>query len=91
MNLVANHARRIRPADPGSARMTRPVATYVFRGSVERVRSRGQGRVGTYVWHDGYSEDAPGGGVSYPWMTKRECQRDARERGCRAVFVRKES
>ncbi len=55
---------------------------FVRVGSVERVRAR-KGRVGTYVWHDGYSEV----GTTFPWMTKREAQADAKARGYRAVFV----
>lgn len=55
---------------------------YVYRGAVERGTGRG------YRWHDGYSADSPGGGIQYPWMTKREAQRDAKAQGARAVFVR---
>lgn len=53
---------------------------YYFRGHVERGSKRG------YVWREGYSPTAPGGGVQYPWMTKRECQADAKAQGTRAVF-----
>jgi hypothetical protein len=53
---------------------------YVYRGDVERGTGRG------YRWHEGYSEDLPGG-VSYPWLTKTEAQADAKSRNGRAVFV----
>lgn len=56
--------------------------TYVFRGLVER----GTGRRRAYVWKNGYSETSPSGGVSFPWMTRRECQLDARSRDLVARF-----
>jgi hypothetical protein len=62
----------------------RKVVTYVYRGRVER--GVGNGR---YADRDGYSETGPGGGVTYPWMTYRECQADARARGAVARFTRK--
>ena len=65
----------------------RQVVTYVLRGTVERVRAR-PGRVGTYETRPGYSETSPDGCVSFPWMTYRECQADARSRGAVARFVR---
>lgn len=55
--------------------------TYYRRGDVER----GAGRL--YRWASGYSADSPTGGVLYPWMTRRECQRDAKAQGARARFV----
>lgn len=64
-----------------STKKTPTEIRYVFRGSVERGTGRG------YKWHDGYSEDSPGGGITYPWLTKREAQADAKVRGARAVFV----
>jgi hypothetical protein len=57
---------------------------YKYRGDVER----GSPNKG-YRWHPGYSADGPSGGVLYPWMTYRECQRDAAAQGCKAVFVKK--
>jgi hypothetical protein len=56
---------------------------YTYRWLIER----GTGAPG-YAWKDGYSEDSPNGGVSYPWMTKAECQQDAARRGARALFLR---
>lgn len=53
---------------------------YTFRGDVER------GVGGSYVWRDGYSATSPDGLVYYPWMTKRECQSDAKAKGRKAVF-----
>lgn len=60
--------------------------TYYYRGTVERGRPT-RGRPGYKVF-DGYSENSESGGVSYPWLTYRECQAEAKARGCRAVFVR---
>ena len=54
--------------------------TYIYRGGVERGTCRG------YVWHAGFSETATDGGVYYPWMTRRECQSDARAQGAIARF-----
>jgi len=52
--------------------------TYTYRGSVERGRD--------YRWQDGYSETSADGGVLYPWMTRRECQQDAKSKGGKALF-----
>lgn len=65
----------------------KPKKLYKFRGGIERVKGR-RNRVGTYVWHNGYSEDDGSGGVLYPWMTKAECRRDARTTGHVATFNR---
>lgn len=54
---------------------------YIYRGQIER-GSR-------YAWRDGYSETSKTGGVNYPWMTKKECYKDARIRGCKAIFLRR--
>ena len=56
--------------------------TYTFRGRVER----GNGQPG-YDWRDGYSETTAEGKVSFPWMTRGECQKDAKARGCTAKFA----
>jgi hypothetical protein len=53
---------------------------YSYRGRVER------GIGGRYVWRKGYSATTQDGGVLYPWMTKRECQRQAKAEGHKAVF-----
>jgi len=58
-----------------------PEIIFVRVGQVERVRQGGR-----YEWHDGYSEN----GNTYPWLTKREAQQDARRRGAKAVFVEPE-
>ena len=60
-----------------------PVITYHYRGMIER----GNGKPG-YTWYEGYSAIGENGGVLYPWMTYRECQRDAKAQGARAVFFR---
>lgn len=52
---------------------------YTYRGGVEKGAN--------YAWRDGYSATLKGGGVLYPWMTRRECQSDAKRFGCRAVFT----
>lgn len=53
---------------------------YFYRGGVEVGTGNG------YRWADGYSPNA-GGNMTAPWMTKRQCQQDAKERGLRAVFI----
>jgi len=58
----------------------KPVIIFYYRGLVERVYLRGG------AWIPGYSENSPTGAVTYPWQGKRECQADAKRRGCRAVF-----
>jgi hypothetical protein len=58
-----------------------PEIIFVRVSQVERVRQSGR-----YEWHDGYSEN----GNTYPWLTKREAQQDARRRGAKAVFVEPE-
>lgn len=55
--------------------------TYTYRGGIEVGTGSG------YRWADGYSETTPDGSVTYPWMTRLQCQKDARSRGCRAAFV----
>jgi len=66
-------------------------ATYYYRGDIERVRPRkrkgSKGKIGSYAWHPGYSEDGPSGSLLYPWMTRDEARADAESRGLRAVFV----
>lgn len=56
----------------------RPEIIYHYRGQIERGAD--------YHWADGYSRNSVEGGVLYPWMTKRECQTDAKELGGKAVF-----
>lgn len=41
-----------------------------------------------YHWAEGYSATSESGGVLYPWMTKMECCREAKEQGCSAAFCR---
>lgn len=60
----------------------RPEAIYHYRGPIER------GIGGSYVWHDGYSQNSPEGGVYYPWNTRAECRRSAKLEGKKAVFYR---
>lgn len=52
---------------------------YHYRGGVERGAR--------YTWKDGYSrgEDSI---VNYPWLTKWECQHEAKQLGGKAVFIR---
>ena len=52
---------------------------YTYRGEVERGTGRG------YRWRPAYSETV-NGAIVYPWMTRRECQEDARARGARTTF-----
>lgn len=53
---------------------------YHYRGGIER------GTGTSYEWRNGYSENNEDGSVTYPWMTVRECQADARARGAKASF-----
>lgn len=57
---------------------------YIYRGKVERWAPYKR----SYVWHHGYSQNGENGGALYPWMTKRECEIDAKKQGGRAVFVK---
>jgi len=59
---------------------------YTHRGPIERPCRGRRGRP-SYRWTDGFSETSPNGGVTYPWMTRRECQADARAQGAKAKFV----
>lgn len=52
--------------------------TYTYRGQIERGAD--------YHWCDGYSETTAEGHVLYPWMTRQECQRDAKAQGAKAQF-----
>lgn len=57
--------------------------TYFRRGRVER----GQGFPIRYRWCEGYSANGQSGAPLFPWMTRRECQRDAKAQGAVAAFV----
>lgn len=57
---------------------------YFYRGPIERPAMK-HGKP-SYAWHAGYSENGESGGALSGWMTKRECQRDARNRGAVAEF-----
>jgi hypothetical protein len=59
-------------------RQAKETIVYTYRGPIERGAR--------YEWRDGYSATGAGGGILYPWMTKRECQANARSQGKRAVF-----
>ena len=59
--------------------MNKPTIVYTYRGQVER------GAGNSYRWADGYSETGQSGEIYYPWLTWRECLRDARTRGAKAV------
>lgn len=71
----ANFAETLRRDDSGRI-------VYEYRGGIER----GNGKPG-YDWHSGFSPTTKEGHVVYPWLTKRECQRDAKRYGSKAVFV----
>jgi hypothetical protein len=53
--------------------------TYYYRGEIETGKN--------YHWVYGYSANGENGGVLYPWWTKKQCQKDAKSKGCKAVFV----
>jgi hypothetical protein len=55
----------------------KPCLLYTYRGMIERGAR--------YEWRQGYSRTI-NGCIAYPWMTKRECQHDAKLQGHRAVF-----
>jgi len=55
--------------------------TYFFRGLCER------GTGDNYAWRNGFSENSPTGGETFPWMTASECRQDAKNRGCTARFI----
>ncbi len=62
----------------------KPIIEYHYRGQVERGTGAG------YEWVNGYSSFADQEakrGILYPWMTRRECQREAKNRGAVAVFI----
>lgn len=60
--------------------MKRKEITYHYRGSIERGKN--------YNWKDGYSQNSPEGLVYYPWNTRAECRREAKNLGGKAVFYR---
>ena len=53
---------------------------YIYRGRIVG------GTGGGYRWHDGYSENNADDLPLYPWLTRRECQQDAKRQGGKAVF-----
>jgi len=57
----------------------KPTITYYYRGLIERGSD--------YHWTKGYSANSDDNLPLYPWETFRECQRDAKLKGARAVFV----
>lgn len=56
--------------------------TYYYRGLIERGAD--------YHWTEGWSAQSENNHPLYPWNTKRECQREAKSQGAKAVFVRDE-
>lgn len=66
--------------------MKREEVVYTYRGQIER-----GGMKSGYRWSMGYSATPPGGGMYYPWNTKKECQSEAKRVGKKAVFVDRES
>jgi hypothetical protein len=56
-------------------RAPKKIIVYTYRGDTERVVR------GSYKWFPGYSETSPEGHEYAPWMTKGECQRDAKAQG----------
>lgn len=86
---VVAAARAMKPrATSPSEPHTIPTIEYVYRGQIERwAKGWRRGQYARPRWQEGYSQTV-NGCISYPWMTKRECQRDARLRGGRAIFVR---
>lgn len=60
-------------------RDTKGRIVYTYRGQIERGAR--------YDWKPGYSATTGANGILYPWMTKRECQPDAKRFETTAVFV----
>lgn len=60
----------------------KPIIRYHYRGRVERLTQLGR----RCRWVEAYSEQGEHGPV-YPWMSRRECQADAKRRGARAAFT----
>lgn len=51
---------------------------YFYAGQIER---------GTrYAWRDGYAKVTPENHVTYPWLTIREAQKQAKSEGALAMF-----
>lgn len=65
--------------------MTKKEIVFFYRGQIEI----GDQRHG-YRWVDGYSRQGDGGGIIYPWSSRRVCQHEARLEGARAVFKGRE-
>lgn len=61
----------------------KPEMKFYYRGLIERFSMRTRG-----YWIEGYSANSKDGLPLYPWMGKRDCQKEAKAKGCRAVFVR---
>lgn len=55
--------------------------SYYYRGQIER------GANSNYRWIEGWSAQSDDNLPLYPWITKRECQQEAKQQGARAVFV----
>lgn len=58
----------------------RETRNYYYRGQIERGTGHG------YRLVNGFSA-GEGGTIEYPWMTRRECQVQAKSDGYTAVFV----
>jgi hypothetical protein len=56
--------------------------TYFYRGDIERTDPRSR----SYRWVRGYSEAGTNGAVTFPWLSWKECQEDAKRRGHEATF-----
>ena len=53
---------------------------YFYRGPIERGKD--------YTWKDGYSPNTIEGNIIYPWSTKQECRKEAKDCfNCKAVFI----
>jgi hypothetical protein len=63
--------------------MSKLVIVYHHRGQIERRCVTDDGRL-YYKWYEAYSEDGADGTVTYPWLTYRECQFEAKQRGAKA-------
>ncbi len=58
------------------------VVIYKYRGLIEKITSTGR-----VSWIEGYSADGENGAALYPWMGKRDCQKEAKQQRKKALFV----
>jgi len=63
----------------------RPERVYHYHGLVERMH---RNKTLEFYWRAGYSESSERGAITYPWATRAECRREAKQDNMKAVFYR---